>query len=62
MQDDDCNRASLKCIPDDVMKILIEEKADRMKRTNRVKVSLEETIYGIVREWDKISKKNDTKT
>lgn len=52
-EEDDCNRKSLKCVPDDVMKIIIKYKSEIMVRTTRTNVSFEETLYKIVREWGK---------
>ena len=47
----------LRDVPNDVLKIVIEEKAETMKRTNRVVVGFEETLYRIVRGWNKLKTK-----
>jgi hypothetical protein len=47
------NSKLLRDVPEDVLKIIINEKAEIMKRSNRVVVGFEETIYRIVREWKK---------
>lgn len=50
------NAKLLRDVPNDVLKIVIEEKAETMKRTSRVVVGFEETLYKIVRDWSKIKK------
>lgn len=54
---DDCNAKYLKCVPNDVLQIIIEEKAQRMVKLSRTNVSFEETLYSMVREWKKIKTK-----
>lgn len=46
-------RISLKDVPEDVLEIIIKEKAETMKRTKRINVSFAETLYKIVRDWGK---------
>lgn len=51
------NAKLLRDVPPDVLEIVIDEKAETMKRTKRVVVGFEETLYRIVREWKKLKQK-----
>lgn len=45
----DCKRISLKCVPEDILDMVIKEKTEIMTRTKRVNVSFEEALYKLVR-------------